>query len=111
MQSKQATMVPQETYEEALAEIEQLKSDQLSMVPNLNALLEEIETHKLKASQGSAEQEKLRDQCEALRAERDEQAAALSELQEKSQLIEKESQNISMITAVYLLGCKGTDYA
>ena len=75
------------TYEilcqEALAEIEQLKADQLSMVPNLNALLEEIETLKAAASDGSTQKELLQKQCEEMKAERDAHAAACSELMVK----------------------------
>jgi chromosome segregation ATPase len=75
------------TYEilcqEALAEIEQLKADQLSMVPNLNALLEEIETLKAAASDGSSQKELLQKQCDEMKAERDAHTAACSELMVK----------------------------
>lgn len=69
--------------QEALAEIEQLKADQLSMVPNLNALLEEIETLKAAASDGSSQKELLQKQCDEMKAERDAHTAACSELMVK----------------------------
>ncbi len=80
--AKQATMVTQEMHEEALAEIEKLKEDQLLMVPHLNSLLEEVEALKAAAAcNGEAEQLlKLKNQCEQIKLECDAQTAACAEL-------------------------------
>jgi chromosome segregation ATPase len=49
-------------------------------VPNLNALLEEIETLKAAATDGGSQKEQLQKQCDEIKADRDAQAAACSEL-------------------------------
>ena len=77
LQAKQAAMVAPEAHEEVLAELAQLRADQADMVPHLNALLEEVETLKAAAAGGAgdegAEVEVLREKCEALRRERDDE--------------------------------------
>ncbi len=80
--AKQAAMVTQEMHEEALAEIEKLKEDQLLMVPHLNSLLEEVEALKAAAAcNGQAEQLLiLNNQCEQIKLECDAQTAARAEL-------------------------------
>jgi hypothetical protein len=80
--AKQAAMVTQEMHEEALAEIEKLKEDQLLMVPHLNSLLEEVEALKAAAScNDQAEQLlNLKNQCEQIKLECDAQTAACVEL-------------------------------
>jgi len=107
LQAKQATMVLQETHEEALAEIEQLnaeieqlKADQLHMVPQLEKLVEQIETLESAAAASSGGEEeqkqkvaKLEEEMEDLREAAAEHAAAaqtasatLEKLQEQTAL-------------------------
>ena len=94
LQSRQEAMVSQETYEEALAEIEQLKCDQLSMVPNLNALLEEIETLKAAALNGSGVE-----QIQEIRSERDAHATACSELRVHNDSLQTEIEKLRKTVA------------
>ena len=107
LQAKQAAMVLQETHEEALAEIEQLnaeieqlKADQFHMVPQLEKLVEQIETLESAAAASSGGEEeqkqkvaKLEEEMEDLREAAAEHAAAaqtasatLEKLQEQTAL-------------------------